>query len=243
MRGSVATAAAIIIGNEILSGKFADENGPFLIRRLRMLGVDLVRLVVIPDVPELIAEEVRTASARCDWVFTSGGVGPTHDDVTLESVALGLGLALQVNSSLVDLIESFGMPINDASMRMARVPEGTELLHASQTSFPVLRCRNVFVFPGVPKLFRRKFEQIAESLGGVPVLTARLFTAEFETAIAARLGAVNTAFPTVDIGSYPRFEEGEHNVIITLESRDQAALDWAVEALVAKLSLTRAVER
>src|SRR5690606_10377770 len=115
----MATAAGIIIGNEILSGKFADENGPFLIRRLRSLGVDLVRLVTIPDVPRVIAEEVRRCSQLADHVFTTGGVGPTHDDVTLESVALAFDLPLERNPALVRVLERFELPLDEANLRMA----------------------------------------------------------------------------------------------------------------------------
>ncbi|MCO4745616.1 MAG: competence/damage-inducible protein A [Proteobacteria bacterium] len=238
----MATAAAIIIGNEILSGKFADENGPFLIERLRAIGVDLERIVVIPDVVERIAAEVRLAAGSFDYVFTSGGVGPTHDDLTLEAVARGLDTELEQREELVELIRSFGMEITAASLRMACVPKGTELLQAGPSRFPVIRCGNVFVLPGVPKLFRRKFEELAPLLVGIPIRTARLFTDEYETAIATRLNEADAQFPSVSIGSYPRFDEGAHHVMVTLESRDEGALDQAVALLADQLSLIAPVE-
>ena len=129
------TAAVIIIGNEILSGKFADENGPYAIRRLRELGVDLERMVVIPDTPEVIAAEVSLASQRFDWVFTSGGVGPTHDDVTLESVAAGLGESLVLHPDLLALLDGFGIERTPSSLRMARVPESTRLIKGNERGF------------------------------------------------------------------------------------------------------------
>lgn len=219
----MATAAGIIIGDEILSGKFADENGPYLIRRLRELGVDLRRLSTISDDRDVIAAEVARCSAEVDHVFTTGGVGPTHDDVTLEAVARAFGVEAVPAQPLVDLLAAAGLD-DPHSLRMATVPEGTDLLWEADATFPVLRMRNVFVFPGVPKLFRAKFELIAYRLGGAPVFTEQLFTSERETAIAGRLQQVQDDHPDVDIGSYPRVGETAFRVIVTLESRDADAL-------------------
>ena len=154
----MSTAAVVIIGNEVLTGKFADENGPYLIGRLRTLGTDLVRLVTIPDDVAVIADEVRRCAAAADHVFTSGGVGPTHDDVTFEGVAGAFRVPLELRTELLDLIAQFGMPRNDGTERMARVPAGAELLFHEALSYPVVRVRNAYVLPGVPKLFRNKFE-------------------------------------------------------------------------------------
>lgn len=230
------TAAAIIIGNEILSGKFADENGPYFIRRLRTLGCDLKRLVVVPDDVDEIATELRACAARYDHVFTSGGVGPTHDDVTIEAVGRAFGVSLEPRDELLALLDRYGLPRNDGTMRMVTVPQGTELIAHESLSYPVLHVRNVYVLPGVPKLLRNKFEAIASRFAGVEVQSDRLYTDEQEWDIADRLTAVAVKYPTVDIGSYPRFGEGPFHVIITLESRDRAALDRAKSELLAMLS-------
>jgi molybdenum cofactor synthesis domain-containing protein len=231
------TAAAVIIGDEILSGKFADENGPYLISRLRTLGCDLERLVVIGDQIDGIAAEVRACSDAHDVVFTTGGVGPTHDDRTLEGLAQAFDLQLEQRAELVALIDRFGLPRNEASLRMATLPVGAELVSTEGSSYPVVVVRNVYVFPGVPRLMRMKFEAVAHRFAGEAVRTARLYTDQRETTIAADLGAVQEAWPQVDIGSYPRFGEADFQVIVTLESRDDEALAAAVQALTERLSL------
>lgn len=218
------TAAAIIIGNEILTGKFGDENGPYLISRLRTLGVDLRRIAIIADDVDGIAAEVRRCAAAYDHVFTSGGVGPTHDDVTIDGVARAFDVDLEVRDVLVAMMVRYGLPQNDATMRLATVPAGAELLTHPSLSYPVVRMRNVYVLPGVPRLFQNKFEALAERFVGDAVSTARVYTDEQEWDIAERLTAVAKRHPAVAIGSYPRFGEGNYRVILTLESRDADAL-------------------
>ena len=229
------TAAALIIGNEILSGKFADENGPFLIERMRALGCDLKRIVVLADVHDDISAEVARCSEAYDFVITTGGVGPTHDDITLESVAAAFGLPLELEPSLLKLLVDYGLPDNTATRRMVQLPQGSELVWEEGLSYPVLVVRNVYVFPGVPKLMHAKFEHVAHRFAGEAVLTARIYTPQRETEIAAILGQVQDAHPNVDIGSYPRWGEGNYSVIVTLESRDADALASAVGVLRAQL--------
>jgi molybdenum cofactor synthesis domain-containing protein len=232
------TAAVIVIGDEILSGKFADENGPFFIRRLRELGTDLRRLVVIGDTLDEIAHEVAWCAERFDVVFTTGGVGPTHDDRTLEGVARAFGEGLHQHPDLIALLEGFGMALNEAALRMVTVPRSAELVQSASSAYPVLKARNVYIFPGVPKLMRRKFDAIADRFVATRVQTVRLRSAQRETEIAAVMGAAQDRWPTVAIGSYPRFDEGPHHVIITLESRDDEALSAAQEQLVSQLGVT-----
>jgi molybdenum cofactor synthesis domain-containing protein len=218
------TAAAIIIGNEILTGKFPDENGPYLVGRLRTLGVDLLRISVIPDAIDIIAAEVRACAGSFDHVFTSGGVGPTHDDVTIDAIARAFDVGLELRDDLVALLDKFSLPKNEATLRLAMLPVGAELVRHEALSYPVIRMRNVFVLPGVPRLFRNKFEALADRFVGDAVATARIYTDEQEWDIAERLTAVAARHPAVAIGSYPRFGEGNYRVILTLESRDRDAL-------------------
>jgi FAD synthetase len=231
------SAAVVIIGNEILTGKFADENGPFLIRRLRALGCDLQRLVVIADDPNVIAREVLDCSSTFDHVITTGGVGPTHDDVTLASIAAGFGVPLVLEPALVALLGHFDIQHDEATLQMARVPAGTELVSHAATSYPALKFKNVWILPGVPRLMQVKFEAIAHRFAGPEIHVARLFVTEHETAIALTLTAIVARHPLVAVGSYPRFGEADYRVILTLESKDRDALDAAVAELSANLPL------
>ncbi len=236
----MSTAAVVIIGTEILTGKFADENGPFLISALRARGVWLTRLAVVPDTLEAIAEEVRLAASRAAHVITTGGVGPTHDDITFAGVALGLGVPLVEHAELLALLDHYGLPRTPSNLRMATVPEGTTLLRNTPADYPVLRAGPVFVLPGIPKLVRRKWPIIAPRLGGAPVHLARLFAMDDEPSIAGPLSAVAEAHPSVLIGSYPRDAE-DHRLIVTVEGADEALVAAAADAAAAVLTMVRAV--
>jgi molybdenum cofactor synthesis domain-containing protein len=219
------TAGVVIIGNEILTGKFADENGPWLIQRLRGLGCDLLRIAVVPDTLEDISAEVALQSRRFDWVFTTGGVGPTHDDVTFAGIAQAFGLGLTHHAELVAVLrQKLGERCNTAALRMAEVPEGSELWWDGDVIFPLVVTRNVCIFPGVPSLLKLKFDRVAHRFAGVPVQTARLVTRATEPEIADTLSAAAARWPEVAIGSYPRLEAQPVVVIVTLESRNAAAL-------------------
>ena len=224
------TAAVVIIGDEILSGKFADENGPYLIGRLRSLGVALRRLVTIGDAHDDIAEEVLRCSRQYDLVFTTGGVGPTHDDITMEGIAGGFGVPVEMSPRLIEILDGFGLT-DAANRRMALVPRGSELIEHPSLRYPVIQFRNVFVLPGVPKLVREKFEAIAERFTGPGIYSARVYATNHETAVAGALGEVNERHPAVAIGSYPRFGSQPYNLIVTLESTDPTALQAARDEL------------
>jgi molybdenum cofactor synthesis domain-containing protein len=231
------TAAVVIIGNEILSGKFPDENGPFFIRRLREMGIDLARLVVVPDDEATIAQEVRACSDGHDLVFTSGGVGPTHDDITLESIARAFALPLELVPELETILRTRwpeGPP--EAALRMARLPAGAELLWDGDLRFPMVRVHNVHILPGVPFLLQKKFDAAAHRWSGPPFLTERIHLDRREVEIAPVLSEAQVRWPQVAIGSYPRHQDGEWSVLVTLEGRDSDALaaahSWLVERLV-----------
>ena len=231
------TAAVVIIGDEILTGKFADENGPFLIRRFAELGTDLGRMAVIRDNIDHIATEVSQCAATHDHVLTTGGVGPTHDDRTLEGIAAAFGLPLEQRPELVALLDKFGMERNHGNLRMATVPKGAELVDAPASHFPVVRVRNVWVFPGIPSLMHRKFEDVAQAFVGSPLHRTRLYCRQHESEIAEVLALAQKDFPSVAIGSYPRWEEAEYHVMVSLDSRDQTALAEVEHTLRGKLDL------
>jgi molybdenum cofactor synthesis domain-containing protein len=220
------TAAVIIIGDEILSGKYADENGPWLARRCRELGIDLVRISIIPDDVGTIAAEIQQCVALADYVFTTGGVGPTHDDVTMAGVAEAFSVPLVRNGALATLIqERVGTGVTAEAMTMADIPEGTVLWQTEGKRFPVLCCQRVLIFPGVPKYLRAKFDDIAHRLQGTPIQSRRLKTLQQESEIAACLRNAADRWKAVKIGSYPRLEEDPTHVIVTLDSRDQDSLN------------------
>lgn len=234
------TAAAIIIGDEILSGKFTDENGPFIIRRCRELGIDLRHISVVPDVLDDIAFAVARWSARVDHVFTTGGVGPTHDDLTMPAVALAFGVPIVRNAELERTIrEKFEGRLNDDVFRMADVPEGAELWDEGSLFFPQVVVRNVIIFPGVPRLFHKKFDGIADRLaqGGAIRHSRRLVTEEQETDIAGRLRDIAARHPDVSIGSYPQFDHKPWTVTVTIDSTDAAAVLAAEAALRAAITV------
>lgn len=231
------TAAVVVIGQEILTGKFRDENGPYLIDRLRALGVDLLRIATIPDDVDVIADEVARCAALADHVITTGGVGPTHDDVTLEGVAQGLGVPLVIHPQLAALAAQHGLPDDEGTRRMSSVPAGTELVTGPGGGFPAVLARNVIVLPGVPMLVKQQFEMLAPRLASTTVTVARVYARDRESDIAVRLTAVAAAFPSVSIGSYPRFGEAERKLIVTLEGRDPVAVAAALGQVAAILDV------
>lgn len=240
----IPTAAILVIGDEILSGKTADQNAQLLIGELRALGVALKRILVIPDDVEEVAASVRALAAGFDYVFTSGGVGPTHDDVTLVGVAQAFEVAIVRQPDLEARLRGyFGERIDEAKLRMADVPQGAELIETAEMRWPVLGMRNVYILPGVPELFRKKFLAIRERFRVAPFYARALYTLEDEFDIAARLSAVAEAHPQVAIGSYPSFSSPDYKVKLTLESKDEAALQAAVAALLAELDPAQLVRQ
>jgi molybdenum cofactor synthesis domain-containing protein len=233
----VKTAAILVIGNEILSGKTDDANARFLIGELRELGVALRRISVIPDTLDEIAETARELSARFDHVFTSGGVGPTHDDLTMEGIARAFDRRVVRHPELEGLLRAYyGERLHERNLRMADVPEGAELVRSpSIEHWPVIAVGNVYILPGVPEIFRRKFLAIRDRFREQPFFLRQLFLDAEEGAIAAQLDEIQREFPQVDIGSYPRWDHPGYRVKVTLESKDGDAVGRAAAALTALL--------
>jgi len=230
------TAGIILVGNEILSGKIEDANAAYLCRELRALGVEVRRIAVIPDEVGLIAEEVAEQSRAYDVVFTSGGVGPTHDDVTVEGVARALGAAVVRHPALVEILERhLGSRVTDAHLKMAEVPEGAELVSGGALRFPTILARNVYVLPGVPEIFRQKFEALRERFRDAPIHLRNVFVRIGEGTLADHLNRVLGEFPALLLGSYPEFSNPDYKVKVTLESRDRAYLEKALAELLARL--------
>jgi len=227
------TAAIIIIGNEILSGKIQDTNSSYLAAELRELGVDVRRITVIPDDIDIIGEELASSSVKYDFVFTAGGVGPTHDDVTIAGIAKGLGLGTTTNQRLLDIITTrCGGEVNDFAAKMAVLPEGAELIEAEGLGFPLVAVRNIYVFPGIPEFLVKKFSAIKERFRSTPFKLRRLYVNEEECYIAKHLDKVAGTFSDVMVGSYPKVGREDYKVVVTLESRNDESLAEAYEMLL-----------
>ncbi len=236
------TAALVLIGNEILSGKIRDENGSYLLRELRLLGVDMRRMEVVPDEEDVIVDAIRRCRRVAAHLFTSGGIGPTHDDVTVPSVAKALGRPLVHHPELVGMLKRFyGDGLDEFQLRLAEVPEGAELLWGSPKClrFPAILADNVLILPGVPSLFTEKFDAVKERYRASPIALVNIFLDVPESEIAGVLIEATNRFPGIAIGSYPRFDEADHRVKVTVESRDvrlvESCRDYLVDALGASV--------
>ncbi|MEN9580464.1 MAG: hypothetical protein RJA70_3473 [Pseudomonadota bacterium] len=234
---TVDTAAALVIGNELLSGKVADQNLHPLAVTLRGLGITLKRVVVTADDRELLAAELKLLKASHDVVFTSGGVGPTHDDVTLEAVADAFGVAASVHPVLADMLRvHYQEALTEAHLRMALVPEGAELLTAQGIGWPTVVKGNVWVLPGVPKLFRMKLTVLREHLKGPqPFFSRAVYCQLDEGHLKTWLDAIVSEFPDVEIGSYPRLFDADYKTQVTFDARNAAQAERAQSAFCALL--------
>jgi molybdenum cofactor synthesis domain-containing protein len=233
----MSSAALLVIGNEILSGKVVDTNSPFLASELRKLGVDLERILTIPDEIDLIAREVRAMSEAYDFVFTSGGIGPTHDDLTMDAIALAFERTLEPSISMLERIERHqGEAPNESQRKMAMIPSGAQVIDSGDLWFPVVIVENVHIFPGIPKLLQKKFHSIKDRFRGVPFQLSRIYVTKRESDIADQLNELLVEFPDLMLGSYPKIEERDYRVLLTLESRDGDYLMRAQESLLARLT-------
>ena len=230
------TAAIVVIGNEVLSGKVLDQNSPYLVGELRQLGVHVQRIAVIPDQVEVIAEEIAFCKNRFDWVFTSGGIGPTHDDVTMEGLATGVGRPLICHPVLERFLKKiYPGTLNAAQQKLTFVPEGVDFVYAEGIRIPILHFENIYVFPGVPSLLMKKFSAIKERFRGSPFYLSKIFLVEEEYKIAQHLHQTLEKFPYLLIGSYPIMEHPDYRVVITMESKERDYLEGASAFLLSML--------
>ncbi len=230
------SAALVVIGNEILSGKVQDSNGYFTARELRSIGVELKRITVVADEREAIGEEVARCAKRYDIVITSGGVGPTPDDVTMEGIARAFGRKLVTHPELVRIIQEYASErANRASLKMAEVPEGAVLNDAGEIRFPTVQVENVFVLPGIPQLFEAKLKALRPRFEADPYFMRAIYTRAIESAVAEHLDATLAMYPKLLLGSYPRIGDAEYRVKLTLESKDPDYLERAFHHLIGLL--------
>jgi molybdenum cofactor synthesis domain-containing protein len=236
-RAEPRTAAALIIGNEILTGKIADKNLGVLAKTLRQIGVRLERAVTVLDDVEGIAGDVRALASRYTHVFTSGGVGPTHDDLTIDAVARAFDREVVVSPELEALIrKAYGERLREGHLWMARVPAGARLVSTAEVPWPTVVVENVWVLPGVPEIFALKMRQVAEVVGvGVPFVTLAVYSTLDEGHLKPFLDEVVERFPDVDVGSYPRWTDPVVRTKLTFDGRDPVRCGEARDAFLARL--------
>ncbi len=230
------SCALVVVGNEILSGKVQDSNAYFAARELHKIGVALARIATVPDQLAAIAAEVSHCSRNFDFVITSGGVGPTHDDLTMEGVARAFKRRLVINPELERLIrEHFRDRSLDAGLKMAEVPEGAVLSEAGDIRFPTVQIENVYVLPGIPQLFEAKLHALSSRFATDPFFMRAIYLSAGDGAIAAHLNDCMRNFPDLMLGSYPRIGDPDYRVKLTLESKNADYLERAFRHLIGLL--------
>jgi len=244
MSGMPKQAAALIIGNELLSGKIQELNLAFLGKELYRLGIRLSRAVVCLDDVDTIAQELNGLRSQFDYVFTSGGIGPTHDDMTVAAVAQAFGRSLVRSEPLAALIRGqHPGDVTEAHLRMADVPEGAQLISNHEVRWPTINVENVFVCPGVPEIFRMKFPAIRAHLAvsDTPFYSRAVYTLCDEGHIAGLLEQLENGHAGVAIGSYPTFRDSDYRTKITFDGHDPQQLKAALDAFVAAVAAEHVV--
>ena len=232
------TAAILVIGDEILSGRTRDANMHYLAGELATKGIDLKEARIVPDVQDAIVAALNALRARYDHVFTSGGIGPTHDDITADAVAAAFGLPLHVRDDARDLLarhyDRSGLEFNEARMRMARIPEGAVLIDNPISAAPGFSMQNVHVMAGVPNIFQAMVASLLPRLtGGRPLLSQTLRIERGEGSVAKPLAALAAEFDDLSFGSYPFIQNGAYGTNIVVRGTDAGRLDAAIARLAA----------
>ena len=240
MSGKIWTAALVVIGDEILSGRTHDRNIAQVASWLQVQGIRLMEVRVVPDVEERIAEAVNALRTAHDYLFTTGGIGPTHDDITVDAVAKALGLPVVVHPEARRILEDYYSTrggITEARLRMARVPEGAELIPNKMSGAPGIKIGNVFMMAGVPAIAAQMLDALTGTLeGGAPLLSETVGCWVAESEVADLLREVEQAHPECQIGSYPFFREGKVGANFVIRSTDPQALKSCVDGLCQALA-------
>ena len=236
MSEATVTAALIVIGNEILSGRTRDANVTYLARQLTALGIVLAEVRMVRDEERAIVAAVNALRPAHDYVFTTGGIGPTHDDITCEAVAKAFGRAYRLNPEARHILEAYydgsGRALNEARMRMAHTPEGAALIDNPVSRAPGFRVENVHVLAGIPAVMRGMFESVAPTLkGGITVESREIAVLLGEGDVAARLGALQERYPALEIGSYPFVRDGAFGTTLVLRGTDEDQISRAGDEL------------
>jgi molybdenum cofactor synthesis domain-containing protein len=233
----VETAAALLVGAELLSGKVRDANLHELAGTLRRLGVELTRVVMITDDQDSLAAEIDALRHRHGVVFTSGGVGPTHDDVTIQAAAQAFGVPIEHSEEVEALMRRvYGDVLTAEHLRMARVPRGARLVYGSTSPWPAVTLGNVWLLPGVPEVFRAKLEIVRERIRGPGRFFSRnVYCRSDEAVLCQSLETVVAEFPAVSVGSYPKWGESSYRTHVTFDGRVAEEVDRSRDRFVALL--------
>jgi molybdenum cofactor synthesis domain-containing protein len=236
MSDKIPTAAILVIGDEILSGRTKDRNIGFIADRMTDLGIDLKEVRIVADQKSAIIEAVQALRARYSVVFTTGGIGPTHDDITAETVAEAFGVAAPVDERAVAILQEHydrtGREMTEARLRMARIPEGADLIENTVSGAPGFSIGNVHVMAGVPSIMQAMLDAVTPRLPTSIVMQSETIEANRgETDVSAMLADVQAGYPQVQIGSYPYHNGEKYTTRIVARSRDSEMLASAVEAL------------
>ena len=233
------TAGLAVIGDEILSGRTQDKNVAQIAAWLNVQGIRLAEVRIVPDVTAAIVEAVDALRTRNDYLFTTGGIGPTHDDITVDAIAAALGVGVVHHPKALAVLERYYETrggLTEARKRMARVPEGAELIENRLSGAPGIRVGNVFIMAGVPHITAGMLDTLTGTLeGGRPVVSRSLGCWVAESEVADLLGAVEKAHEGVQIGSYPFFREGRVGANFVVRSADPALVDSTIDDLAAQL--------
>jgi molybdenum cofactor synthesis domain-containing protein len=242
----IVSAALLVIGDEILSGRTADANIAYTARFLTARGIDLREVRVVPDVEAEIVAALNALRTRYDTVFTTGGIGPTHDDITADAVAKAFGVSLLRDPRAVAMLQQRfgGEGLSEARLRMARIPAGGELIANSLTQAPGFSIGNVHVMAGVPSIMHVMLEALAPRLpAGRPMLSRTVAADVPESFVAIEFEALQKDFPDVAMGSYPHQRDGRYQTELVLRSRDELRLAQAEAAVAAMVRTVQATKR
>jgi molybdenum cofactor synthesis domain-containing protein len=240
IQGNNPTAGIIIIGDEILSGQVKDENVKFLTTELGKLGIITECAIVIPDKAAEIIDTVQRFSKKYDYVFTTGGIGPTHDDITIEAIAQAFGLEMELNLEAVSLLEEYyGHAVSESNKKMAYMPAGIELIHNDVSKAPGFILHNIYVMAGIPVIVESMFSHIRSRLRrGVVINSTEVVTHLVEEEFAVELGHLQNKYQNVSIGSYPSVHIDMPGTMVVFRSPIAAEMEAArreFEAIIASL--------
>lgn len=232
------TAAILVIGDEILTGRTREGNAHFLAGELARSGIDLGEVRIVPDDHERIVEAVNALRGRFDHLFTSGGIGPTHDDITADAVAAAFGVPLGIREDARAILaahyEKSGLELNAARLRMARIPDGATLIENPISAAPGFTLGNVHVMAGVPNIFQAMVASVLAGItGGKPLLSQSLRLMRGEGTIAAEFGALAAEFPDLSMGSYPFVQNGAYGTHLVIRGTDPGRISAAMARLAA----------
>jgi molybdenum cofactor synthesis domain-containing protein len=226
--GTEQTAAIVTVGNELLSGVIENSNASWLARELHECGIVLKLILTLPDEVSTISQALRDVASEHTYVFVTGGVGPTPDDVTRQAVAEAVGAPLVEHPSMGEILRRlYGTAFTERVLVMAKLPRGAELLSEDGHIFPGFKLQNLYIFPGIPELMKANFALVKPALQGVPFLSQALTTSLDEARYADILDKATATFPQVLFGSYPHLQAGRFTATVMLRSRDAEALEAA----------------